>query len=186
MGTVEPIVTERLILRRWRPEDRDAFAVLNADPVVMEHFIAPAGRAQSDAFADLIEAHWANRGFGLYAVEVPGVASFIGFTGLAVPGFQAHFTPAVEVGWRLARAFWGHGYATEAARASARVAHEALGLEELVSFTVPANVRSIAVMERLGMTRDPAGDFEHPRVPEGSRVRQHVLFRGRPAHMMQA
>ena len=129
---------------------------------------------------DRIEAGFAADGFGLWAVEVAGGPPFIGFVGLAVPRFEAHFTPAVEVGWRLAREHWGRGYATEAARAALDYGFGTVGLEEVVSLTVPANTRSIAVMERLGMTRDPADDFDHPRLPEGHRLRRHVLYRKRP------
>jgi RimJ/RimL family protein N-acetyltransferase len=169
--------TPRLLLREWRASDREPFAALNADPRVMEHFPAPLTRRQSDALARRSQRHFSLHGFGPWAVEVPGVAPFIGFVGLDVPGFEAHFTPCVEIGWRLAAEHWGKGYATEAALASARHAFAAAGIEELVSFTVPANVRSQAVMQRIGMTHDPAGDFDHPRLPPGHRLRRHVLFR---------
>jgi ribosomal-protein-alanine N-acetyltransferase len=167
-------------LRRWRDSDREPFASLNADPAVMEHFPALLSREESDDMVDRIEAGFAADGFGLWAVEVAGGPPFIGFVGLAVPRFEAHFTPAVEVGWRLAREHWGRGYATEAARAALDYGFGTVGLEEVVSLTVPANTRSIAVMERLGMTRDPADDFDHPRLPEGHRLRRHVLYRKRP------
>jgi RimJ/RimL family protein N-acetyltransferase len=169
--------TERLLLREWRPEDREPFAALNADPRVMEFMPAALPRAQSDALARRSEAHFAARGYGPWAVEVPGVAPFIGFVGLVVPAFEAHFTPAIEVGWRLAAEHWGRGYATEAAVASARHAFETAGAEELVSFTTPENVRSRAVMERLGMTHDAADDFDHPRLAAGHLLRRHVLYR---------
>lgn len=169
--------TPRLLLRRWRPSDRDALAALNADPEVMEHFPATLDRAASDAAADRIAAHFAAHGFGVWAVEVQGGAPFIGFTGLMVPRFEAHFTPAVEIGWRFARAAWGHGYATEAAREALRLGFTALGLSSIVSFTVPGNLRSRRVMERLGMSHDPADDFDHPSLPEGSPLRRHVLYR---------
>jgi RimJ/RimL family protein N-acetyltransferase len=120
---------------------------------------------------------WAAEGFGLWAVERQADGRFLGFTGLAAPTFKAHFTPCVEVGWRFAVEAWGHGYATEAARAALRFGFENLDLAEIVSFTVPANTRSRAVMERLGMTRDPADDFDHPRLPEGHPLRHHVLYR---------
>jgi RimJ/RimL family protein N-acetyltransferase len=174
---VSELDTERLRLRRWRESDREPFAALNADPVVMEHFPALSSRAESDAMVDRIEAHFDRRGFGLWAVEVRGGAPFVGFVGLSTPMFDAHFTPAVEVGWRLARAHWGPGYATEAARAAVDdgfVEHE---LDEIVAFTVPANFRSRRVMERLGMTHDPADDFEHPLIAVGSPLRSHVLYR---------
>jgi ribosomal-protein-alanine N-acetyltransferase len=170
--------TERLLLRPWSQGDRKAFGLLNADPVVMEHFPGTLSRKESDALADRIEAHFSQHGYGLWAVEVPGqAAAFIGFVGLSVPSFDAHFMPAVEIGWRLDQAHWGRGYATEAARAAVADGFQRIGLAEIVSFTVPANVRSVGVMARLGMTHDPADDFEHPRLPEGHQLRRHVLYR---------
>jgi RimJ/RimL family protein N-acetyltransferase len=166
-----------LILRDWREEDVEPFAAMNADPEVMEHFPAPLTREETMASVERIRAQRLKHGFGLWAVEVPGVAPFIGFVGLMVPTFEAHFTPCVEVGWRIARAYWGAGYATEGARASVRYAFEQLKLAEIVSMTIPANVRSQRVMQKLGMTRDPKDDFDHPRVPEGSHARRHVLYR---------
>jgi RimJ/RimL family protein N-acetyltransferase len=178
--------TEHLLLRRWRPEDRAPFAAMNADPQVMEHLPAALTRAESDDFVDRIEAGFAERGFGLWALEVaqPGelAGEFIGFTGLSVPSFEAHFMPAVEIGWRLARPAWGHGYASEAARRALSVAFDDHGLPEVVSFTSVTNERSQAVMRRIGMTHDPADDFDHPRLPPGHRIRRHVLYRAaRPA-----
>jgi RimJ/RimL family protein N-acetyltransferase len=168
--------TERLLLRQWHEADLEPFARLNADPEVMRHFPATLTREQSDGLAEreraLIELH----GWGLWAVEVLEHNSFIGFVGLAEPRFDAHFTPAVEVGWRLARSAWGHGYATEAARAALAHAFDVLGLDEVVSFTSTTNVRSQRVMQRLGMTHDPADDFDHPRVDD-PRIRRHVLYR---------
>lgn len=171
------IRTDRLILRHWRDEDLESFAELNGDAEVMAHMPSLLDRGESDALAARINEQLKQRGFGLWAVEVPGVAPFIGFVGLSVPRFTAHFTPCVEVGWRLGRTHWGKGYATEAAQASLAFGFDNLGLEEIVSFTVPTNTRSIAVMERLGMTRDPADDFDHPRLPEGHALRRHVLYR---------
>jgi len=150
---------------------------MNADPRVMEFFVARLDRAASDALIDRIEAHFDQHGFGLWAVEVPGVAPFIGFTGLAVARFDAPFTPCVEVGWRLAAAHWGQGYATEAARLALAYGFESAGLAEILSFTAVDNRRSRAVMERLGMQRDPAEDFDHPLVPDGHPLRRHVLYR---------
>lgn len=169
--------THRLLLRPWTLEDREAFAQLNADPVVMEHFPSVLDRDASDALADRIEAHFADHGFGPWAIEVAGGASFVGYAGLARVGFEAHFTPAVELLWRLGRSAWGHGYATETALEACRVAFEELGVSELVAFTVPGNVRSRAVMERVRMTHDAADDFEHPRLAEGHPMRRHVLYR---------
>lgn len=167
--------TDRLLLRRWRPADRPAFASLNADPRVMEHFPSVLTREDSDALADLIERHFERHGYGLWAVEIPGVAPFAGFIGLSIPAFTAPFTPCVEIGWRLAAGHWGRGYATEGARAVLAHAFGPLGLDEVVSFTVPDNVSSRRVMEKIGMTRDPADDFDHPSVPAASR--RHVLYR---------
>jgi len=169
--------TDRLVLRRWRPADKEPFVRINADPVVMEHFPSTLDRAESDAFADRIEAGFEARGYGLWAVEIPAQAEFIGFVGLALHDFPAHFTPAVEIGWRLARNHWGRGFATEAARTAIADGFDRIGLDEIVSFTATANVRSVAVMERLGMAHDPADDFDHPRLPVGHHLRHHVLYR---------
>jgi RimJ/RimL family protein N-acetyltransferase len=169
--------TARLLLRQWRDADREPFAALNADPEVMRHYPAPLERAASDAFVEWARATIAERGWGLWAVEVVAGAPFVGFVGLNEPGFEAHFTPAVEVGWRLARPHWGHGYATEAARAAVAFGFEELGLDEIVSFTTVGNDRSRSVMERLGMTRDPADDFDHPRLAADDPLRPHVLYR---------
>ncbi len=143
----------------------------------MEHFPTPLTRAQSGALIERIEAGFEANGFGLWALELRATGEFVGFAGLAVPEFEAHFTPAVEVGWRLARSAWGKGYATEAGRAALSFGFAQLGLSEVVSFTTVANLRSRAVMERLGMTHDPADDFEHPSLPPGHPQRSHVLFR---------
>ncbi len=134
-------------------------------------------RADSDGWVRRISDAWATNGYGLWAVEVLGGPAFVGFVGLADAKFEAHFTPAVEVGWRLARESWGHGFATEGARAALRFGFQEAGLSDILTFTAAANLRSRAVMERLGMRRDPAGDFEHPAVPEGHPVRPHVLYR---------
>jgi RimJ/RimL family protein N-acetyltransferase len=176
---MEPVIlrTDRLLLRQWRDEDREPYAALNADRVVMEHFPRTLTRFESDAHLDKMTRVLDEQGWGLWAVEVPGAASCIGFVGLNPPGFEAHFTPAVEVGWRMARDHWGHGYATEAARECLRFAFEDLRLDEVVSFTTPVNERSQAVMRRLGMRRDPADDFDHPSIPLGHPLRRHVLFR---------
>jgi len=174
---IPQLKTERLLMRAWRAEDRTPFAEMNADPAVMEHFPSVMTREQSDALVDRIEAGFAEHGFGLWAVEVVETGEFIGFTGLAVPRFEAHFTPAVEIGWRLRRSAWGHGYASEAARRVLAFAFEEAGLEELVSFTSTTNLRSQAVMRRIGMTHDPADDFDHPAIAEGHPLRRHVLWR---------
>lgn len=170
--------TGRLLLRRWRDADRQPFAELNADPVVMEHMQGTMSRDRSDAFIDRIEAHWADQGWGLWAVEVPGVAPFIGYVGLW-PADYVTGEPMVEVGWRLARAHWGHGYVTEAAREALRFGFDEVGLEEIVSFTVPQNERSWRVMERIGLVREPARDFDHPLVDAVAypHLVRHVFYR---------
>lgn len=169
--------TERLVMRRWRPSDRDGFAALNADPEVMAHFPAPLNRAASDAFLDKVDAALEANGFGLWALERIDTGEFIGFTGLNVPRFEAHFLPAVEIGWRLCRPVWGHGFATEAARRALRIGFEDYQLAEIISLTATGNAASRAVMRRLGMRHDPAEDFEHPAIPAGHRLRRHVLYR---------
>jgi RimJ/RimL family protein N-acetyltransferase len=171
------ITTERLLLRRWRDADRAPFAAMNSDPVVMEHMPGLMPRERSDDFADRIEAHWETHGWGLWAVEVPDTAPFIGYVGLWPADYLA--PGMVEVGWRLAAAHWGHGYATEAAREALRFGFVEVGLPEIVSFTVPQNERSWRVMERIGLVRDPAGDFDHPRVDPTANPHlvRHVLYR---------
>jgi len=169
--------TERLVLRRWRDADREPFAALNADPVVMEHFVARPTRAESDELVDRIEDTFDREGYGLWAAEVRATGGFAGFVGLWPATFDAPFTPAVEVGWRLARSAWGSGYATEAARMAARDGFDRLDLAEIVSFTSVGNTRSRRVMEKIGMTHDPADDFDHSALPAGHRLRHHVLYR---------
>jgi RimJ/RimL family protein N-acetyltransferase len=176
-SAVPRIETERLLLRAFLDADREPFAALNADPRVMEHFPHRLTREESDAFVDRMGVRWAEDGVGLWAVERRADGAFLGFTGLARHTFEAPFTPAIEVGWRLAVDAWGHGYATEAARASLRFGFEDRGLDEILSWTTIGNARSRAVMERLGMTHDPADDFDHPNVPVGSPIRPHVLYR---------
>jgi RimJ/RimL family protein N-acetyltransferase len=167
----------RLRLRPWRDEDLPAFAAMNADPQVMEYFPKCLSREESDASATRIREGFARHGFGWWAVEVFGVSDFIGVTGISVPPYETHFTPCVEIGWRLARKFWGFGYATEAARLALDYGFQVTGLEEIVSFTFAGNLRSRRVMERLGMTYSAEDDFEHPRLAPGDRLRPHVLYR---------
>jgi ribosomal-protein-alanine N-acetyltransferase len=169
------LATERLLLRAWHPSDHAPFAALNADPEVMEHFPATLTRDESDALVARIVAGFAQHPFGLWATEVVETGEFIGFVGLAVPNFDAPFMPTVEVGWRLARAAWGHGYASEAAREALRYGFDDVGLDEVVSFTSVSNLRSQRVMQRIGLHHDQ--DFDHPRIPEGHRIRRHVLYR---------
>ena len=166
--------TERLLLRQWRDVDRDAFAAMNADPRVMEHFPATMDRSESDAFLDRIRDQLEDRGWGLWAVQLPSGGSAAGFVGLNPVG-DLPVAPAVEVGWRLAHQHWGRGYAPEAATRALRFAFETLGLDEVVSFTTVRNDRSRRVMEKIGLTHDPARDFDHPRTPGWSGQR-HVLY----------
>jgi 3-dehydroquinate dehydratase/shikimate dehydrogenase len=172
-----PLKTKRLILREWKAADREPFARVNAEPRVMEYLGEPLSRKQSDDLADRIETHSRTRGFGLCAAELAETGEFIGFIGLAVPGFEAAFSPCVEIGWRLAVEYWDKGLATEGAREVVRYAFEELKLPELVSFTTVGNKSSRRVMEKLGMTRDPADDFDHPKLPAGHPLRRHVLYR---------
>jgi ribosomal-protein-alanine N-acetyltransferase len=169
--------TPRLRLRRWREADREPFAAINADPLVMEHFPERLTQRQSDDLIEKIELGFEANGYGLWALEPRASGEFVGFTGLAMTKFDAHFTPAVEIGWRLARTAWGKGYATEAAQAALGFGFEEVGLVEIVSFTTVANARSRAVMERIGMAQDPAEDFDHPGIPTGHRQRRQVLYR---------
>ena len=164
-------------MRPWREADLEPFAELNADPEVMEFFHAPLTREQSDAHVDRIRAGFDEHGWGLWAAERLDSGAFIGFIGLTVPSFDAPFLPGVEVGWRLARQHWGHGFATEGGRASLAFAFDALGLDEVLSFTTVENRRSRRVMEKLGLHHHPDLDFDHPNVPEGSRIRPHVYYR---------
>ena len=176
------ILTDRLRLRPWVAADREPFAALNADALVMEHFVATLSRAESDALADRIEAKFEKYGFGFWAVEVPGVVPFAGFIGLSVPSFETHFTPCVEIGWRLAWEHWNRGFATEGATAALQHAFGALQLSEVVAFTAPGNARSRRVMEKLGMRYDPTADFDHPLIPSGHPLCRHVLYRiGNPS-----
>lgn len=169
--------TDRLILRPFRNEDSELFAAMNRDPLVAKHLPSPLTREQSDALLQRIIKHWADKQFGPYAVEIPNQTTFAGFVGLWEVSFEAKFTPCIEIAWRMAPAYWGNGYVTEAACAVIHQAFSSSSIREIVSFTVPANTRSWRVMERIGMERDLEGDFEHPNVVEGSPLRQHMLYR---------
>lgn len=169
--------TPCLLLRPWRDEDREPFAAMNADPEVMRYFQSTLDRTASDRLVERIRGLFERREFSPWAVEIPGTAPFIGFAGLFVPDFNAPFMPCVEVGWRLAREHWGKGYATEAARAAMRHGFDQSGLEEIVAYTVERNAASRRVMEKLGMRRNPAEDFEHPKLEPGHPLRPHVLYR---------
>ncbi len=171
------IKTERLLLRPWKEEDLELFARMNSDSRVMEYFPSILNKAESDALAKRISTKLQQQGWGLWAVSVPGIADFIGFVGLAEPSFSAHFTPAVEVGWRLAFDYWGQGYATEGALEALKYGFKTLNLNQIVSFTATQNHRSIAVMEKIGLHHNPSDDFEHPILPEGHPLRRHVLYR---------
>lgn len=168
---------ERLFLRRWKWSDRAPFAAMNSDPAVMEHFPSCASPAESDDMVDRIEAEFGERGFGLWALERRDHGEFIGFMGLHQVPFQAPFTPAVEVGWRMRQSSWGQGFATEAARCALGFAFKERALQEVVSFTIPANLRSQGVMQRIGMRRVVQGDFEHPNLLANERCCRHVLYR---------
>jgi ribosomal-protein-alanine N-acetyltransferase len=173
---VAELRTRRLLLRQWRDADLEPFAALNADTEVMRYFPRGLDRAESDALAGRVRAQIEARGWGLWAVELRASGAFAGFVGLSEPAFEARFTPAVEAGWRLGRAFWGYGYATEAARAALAFGFDELELDEIVALTSTVNVRSRWVMERLGMRHDPADDFDHPLV-DSDELRPHVLYR---------
>jgi ribosomal-protein-alanine N-acetyltransferase len=174
---VNQLNTERLLLRPWGVADREYFAVINADPRVMQYFPKTLSREESDTLADILEAAFQANGYGVWAVEVPGVAPFVGFVGLNRPRFEAHFTPCVEIGWRIGAEYWNRGYATEAAHAALMFGFETVGLPEIVAFTVPANTPSRRVMEKIGMMHNPDDDFDHPSMPEGHPLRRHVLYR---------
>lgn len=176
MARLIELETRRLHLRQWRESDREPFAAMNADPTVMEFFPALQSRAQSDASVDGWQAQFSERGWSNWAAELRATGQFVGFVGLSIPKRVFPFSPCVEVGWRLAREHWGRGYATEAARAALRAGFGELGLNSIVSFTSATNVRSRAVMERIGM-RDMRENFDHPGIPEGHSLRRHCLYR---------
>ncbi len=169
--------TERLLLREWREADLEPFAAINADPEVMEFFPERLDREASDQMVERMRRGLVENGFGLLAVDRADTGKLIGFVGLSRPRFEAHFTPAVEVGWRLARSAWGQGFAPEAARAVLADGFDRVGLSEIVSFTTAGNLRSQAVMRKLGMTRDPADDFDYPPLPPDHPLLRHVLYR---------
>jgi RimJ/RimL family protein N-acetyltransferase len=164
-------------LRRWRSEDFRPFAAMNADPIVMEYYPSTLSGVESATLVERIEAGFDIHGFGLWAVEVPGEAAFIGYIGLSPVNLDVPFAPAVEVGWRLARPFWGRGLATEGASTAIAFAFGELSFAQVVSFTSVGNVRSRKLMARVGMQRDPREDFDHPMLPEGDPLRLHVLYR---------
>ena len=177
MSGLVRLETARLIVRPWEERDSAPFAAVNADPKVMETLPAVMSRAESDAMIDRIMDGFNERGWGWFVVKRKSDGAFIGATGLDVPSFKASFTPCVELAWRQASGFWGQGYVSEAARACVGYAFEVLGETRLYAFTTPDNARSPAVMERIGMSRLAGGDFDHPNLPEGHRLRRHVLYR---------
>ncbi|KMM86917.1 Protein N-acetyltransferase, RimJ/RimL family [Pseudomonas taetrolens] len=177
MEQIVELESARLRLRPWRDTDLPEFAAMCADPQVMRYFPAPLSRLESAALIGRVRGHFAEYGFGLWALERKDSGAFIGFTGLSNVGFDAHFVPAVEIGWRLAPEHWGLGYASEAAWAALRCAFDRLALDQVVSFTSQVNLPSQKVMQAIGMQRDLSGDFEHPRLPEGHPLRAHVLYR---------
>ncbi|MGH9305362.1 MAG: GNAT family N-acetyltransferase [Acidimicrobiales bacterium] len=171
------LASGRVLLRPWRPDDRDPFAAINADPEVMEHFPGVLSKGESDVLADRMARALVERGWGLWAAELAETGVFMGFVGLNPTPFEAAFTPATEIGWRLARPYWGHGLATEAARTVLGHAFENLGSDEIVSFTTTANHRSRRVMAKLGMSHVESDDFDHPGLAAGHPQRRHVLYR---------
>ena len=172
--------TERLVLRHWRETDRAPFSAINADPIVMEHFPSVQSAEESNEFVDRIEQHFTDHGWGFWAIEIPGVAPFIGFVGLS--SLTLLDTPMVEIGWRLDKRYWNQGYATEAARAALDFGFGDLNLDEIVAYTTHTNLPSRRVMEKLGMSRDAAEDFIHPNIPAGDRLQPFVLYRIRNPH----
>jgi RimJ/RimL family protein N-acetyltransferase len=175
--TTPTLASERLLMRPWRPEDRAQFAALNADPRVTATLAGPMTTEASNALADRIATHIETHGWGLWALEIPGKADFIGFAGLSRPSFEAPFTPCVEIGWRLAYEHWGHGYATEAGRVALSFGFTVLDLPEIVSFTTVTNQRSRDVMDRIGLSYDPTADFDHPMLAADHPLLRHVLYR---------
>lgn len=177
----KPIIqTERLILRQWSEEDLEPFAALNADTRVMEYFPCVLSRQESDQMMKRMQAKIEERGWGWWAVSLIADEKFIGFIGMNDVdqlSFPVHFAPTVEVGWRLDYPFWGKGFATEGAKACLKYGFETLNLEEIVAFTAVQNMRSRAVMERIGMHHNSQDDFDHPKIPEGHKLRRHVLYR---------
>jgi RimJ/RimL family protein N-acetyltransferase len=177
MTTQIHLTSRRLVLRPWRDTDRLPFAELSADPKVMEYLMPLPTREASDGWIDRQKLHLAAHGFCFWAIELVASAEFIGAVGLLRVGYQAQFTPAVEAGWRLARKFWGQGYVSEAAEEVLHFGFEVLHLSEIVANTAPNNKKSRRVMTRLGMSWNPADDFDHPLVPEGHHLRRQVLYR---------
>ncbi len=180
--TTPVIESERVRLRQWRDDDVSPWVVMSADPRVMEFFPSTYAATESEAMAARMRELLERDGFGWWVMEIKGGASFAGVICLQMVPFEAPFTPAMEVGWRLSHDHWGRGYATEGARAALRFAFDALGAPEVVAMTATTNLRSKRVMERLGMMHDPSDDFDHPRLPDDHALRRHVLYRARPGY----
>ena len=179
------IETERLILRTWKKEDAEAYFQINQDPKVIEFLRGPLTMEQVNDFIPAVNSHGDKRGYTLWAACLKETGELMGFIGLNYTDWESHFTPAVEVGWRLGSQFWGKGYATEGAKASLDYGFKKCGLKEIVSFTVPANVRSLRVMEKIGLKRDVNGDFAHPKSPADHPLSQHILYRLRADEYLQ-
>lgn len=177
MANILELESPRLLMRQWRDADLSEFAAMGADPQVMRYFPALLSREESSAFIGRIREHFAQHGFGLWALEHKDSGALIGLTGLLQVGFAVPFTPAVEIGWRLARPHWGMGYASEAATTALRAGFEQLGLQQIISFTADSNLPSQKVMQAIGMQHDPYGDFLHPRLADGHPLKPHVLYR---------
>lgn len=175
--TTNVIKTDRLVLRTWCEEDLEHFAKMNADPRVMEFFPSVRSFEESKDEFTLIQEGFSSDGWGLWVASLIGSDKFMGFIGIKKIGYQTHFTPAVEIGWRLAYEYWGQGYATEGAKAALEYGFENVKLDEIVAMTAKQNIRSQNVMEKIGMTCNPDDDFDHPKVPEGNWLRRHVLYR---------
>jgi RimJ/RimL family protein N-acetyltransferase len=173
------IETQRLIIRSWKESDFSVFAEMNSDPRVMEYFPSLLSQAESRLFLDQILKNHQKNGFTFWPIELKRTGEWIGFVGLSIPGFEAHFTPCVEIGWRLAHPYWGNGYAPEGAVACLDYGFSELGLNEIVSFTTVNNVNSRKVMEKIGMTHHPGDDFDHPKLAERHPLRRHVLYRAK-------
>ena len=176
MSKIIEIETDRLLLRQWRESDFKPFAAINVDERVMEFFPSLLSKEESDERANICKSLIAERGWGFWALEDKLSGQFIGFTGLHIPSYDLPFSPCVEIGWRLSPKFWGQGLVTEAAKSAMNVAFKKLNLDEIVSFSVKDNYRSLAVMERLGMVKQQA-NFEHPALPVGHKLREHVLYK---------
>lgn len=174
---MQAIRTKRLLLREWQDNDLQAFSLINQDPLVMAHMPNLLTLEETKAFISKMSAHYAAHGFGPMALTLSSSGELIGYVGLKHIEFQADFTPAIEIAWRVASQHWNQGYATEAAQAILEFGFQSLGLNEIVSMTVPANTGSIRVMEKIGMERDLKADFAHPALPKDHKLSLHVLYR---------